>query len=61
MYKVVGIVQDKIKIDFSNNEKPFIFSTKDEAQEFKDYIRSNQICPDGCVLEIEEVKELSQK
>lgn len=61
MYKVIGIVHDKIKIDFSNNEEPFIFETKEEAEEFKQHIRKHEICPDGCVLEIETVKETSQQ
>lgn len=60
MFKVVGIVQEKIRIEFSKNEEPFLFSTEEEAEEFKAYIRENEVCPDGCKLEIEAVKEPSE-
>lgn len=61
MYKVVGIVKDSIRIEFSNKEQPVVFSTKEEAAKFKQYIKENEICPDGCELVIEDVKQLSEK
>lgn len=61
MYKVIGIVQEQIRVEFSNNEEPFLFSTEEEAIEFKQYILENEVCPDRCMLHIEKVKEPSQQ